>query len=288
MFNSEAFCAVLERIRATAQPLRARAPTVDARDACALALSRSGARRRAAPTREGRSVLKVGNEIEKINDRYADWSSRRIIEHAAHALFAGKLAFVSSFGAESAVLLHLMAAVDPAIPVLFLDTHKLFGETIRYRSRLQHLLGLEDVRVIGPRKRDVDENDPRGTLSMENPDACCRMRKREPLERALSGFECWATGRKRHQTHERQAMDFLELDGERFKLNPLANWSRGDVAAYFAENNLPEHPLMNEGYLSIGCMPCTSRVTDAKDSRSGRWAGRDKTECGIHSAKENE
>ena len=221
-------------------------------------------------------------DLEQENARLEQLSAQDAIEAAANRLFPGRLAFVSSFGAESAVLLHLMAEVDPAIPVLFLDTQKLFGETLRYRSRLQHFLGLEDVRVIGPRKKELDEQDPQGTLSMSDPDNCCAIRKTAPLDRALAHFACWANGRKRHQTSFRTEMSILEKDGEKYKLNPLAKWARSDIVAYITKHNLPQHPLLKDGYLSVGCMPCTTKVVDPDDLRSGRWAGQSKTECGIH------
>lgn len=227
----------------------------------------------------------VKDRLEALNALYEGKSTAAIIDHAVHEAFPGRIAFVSSFGAESAVLLSLMAEADPATPVLFLDTHKLFGETVRYRSRLQHQLGLEDVRVIGPRKRDLERDDPQGTLSMKDPDECCRLRKAEPLTRALKGVDCWATGRKRHQTSFRKEMDVIEHDGSHYKLNPLAAWTRADIADYFAARKLPEHPLVRQGYFSIGCMPCTSKVEDEDDARAGRWAGQAKTECGIHTPK---
>lgn len=222
---------------------------------------------------------------DSLNALYQGKDAAWIIAHAAREAFPERIAFVSSFGAESAVLLHLMASVDASIPVLFLDTHKLFGETVRYRSRLQHHLGLEDVRVIGPRKRDLEAHDPQGTLSMYDPDKCCELRKTQPLARALKGFDCWATGRKRHQTVFRKEMEIVEFDGTHFKLNPLAAWTRAEIAAYATEHNLPPHPLLRQGYHSIGCMPCTSKVIDEDDARSGRWAGQAKTECGIHTTK---
>jgi phosphoadenosine phosphosulfate reductase len=227
----------------------------------------------------------VDDRVRGLNALYQDRDAAEIIAHAVTEAFPGQIAFVSSFGAESAVLLSLMASVDPSIPVLFLDTHKLFGETVRYRSRLQHHLGLEDVRVIGPRKADLELDDPQGTLSMHDPDQCCRLRKTEPLERALKGFDCWATGRKRHQTGFRQDMEIVEFDGVKYKLNPLARWTRKDIADYSATHKLPPHPLVRQGYFSIGCMPCTSKVVDEDDARSGRWAGQAKTECGIHTPK---
>ncbi len=227
----------------------------------------------------------VEERVADLNALYHDREASWVIAHAVGEAFPGRIAFVSSFGAESAVLLHLLAQIDPSVPVLFLDTHKLFGETVRYRSRLQHQFGLEDVRVIGPRKRDLDAHDPQGTLSMHDPDKCCVLRKSEPLTRALKDFDCWVTGRKRHQTDFRQDMDVLEFDGAKYKLNPLAGWTRKDIAAYAVAHNLPPHPLVRQGYHSIGCMPCTSKVVDENDSRSGRWAGQAKTECGIHTPK---
>ena len=228
------------------------------------------------------SVVDLERELTAINSGFERFDAFDIINEASQKLFPGRFAVVSSFGAESAVLLHIVAHVDPSIPVIFLDTNKLFGETVRYRSRLQHLLGLEDVRVIGPRKRDIDDRDPQGTLSMHDPDDCCAVRKTEPLTRSLVGFDCWATGRKRHQTSFRKDMDILEHDGASYKLNPLANWTRADIFAYFEKHNLPAHPLTKQGYLSIGCMPCTSKTIDENDSRSGRWSGQAKVECGIH------
>lgn len=230
-------------------------------------------------------MVEVEDRLAALGALYEGRSAAAIIDHAAHEAFPGRIAFVSSFGAESAVLLHLMASVDPSVPVLFLDTNKLFGETVRYRSRLQHQFGLEDVRVIGPRKADLEREDPQGTLSMRDPDECCRLRKGEPLTRALTGFDCWATGRKRHQTDFRKEMDVIEHDGDAYKLNPLAAWTRADIKDYFSAHKLPEHPLVRQGYFSIGCMPCTSKVEDENDARAGRWAGQAKTECGIHTPK---
>ncbi len=221
-------------------------------------------------------------DIAALNERYETMATTDVVAQASQELFKERTAVVSSFGAESAVLLHLVATVDPAIPVIFLDTHKLFGETLRYRTRLQHHLGLEDVRVIGPSKREIEDDDPQGTLSMSDPDACCNLRKTRPLARALRGFDCWINGRKRHQTAMRDGIDIIERDGDRFKLNPLATWTRAQIVAYVSKHRLPEHPLTKENYLSIGCIPCTSRATNPDDARSGRWAGQNKTECGIH------
>lgn len=196
--------------------------------------------------------------------------------------FPGKAAVVSSFGSESAVLLHLMAEIDPNTPVLFLNTGKLFGETLRYRDRLQERLGLGDLRALAPNVSDRATLDPEGTLWSRDTDACCNFRKVIPLKRALEGFEAQVTGRKKFQTRERAAMQPVELFEGRFRFNPLASWAHADLEAYMDAHDLPRHPLVEDGYPSIGCMPCTRRVKSGEDYRAGRWSGLDKDECGIH------
>lgn len=196
--------------------------------------------------------------------------------------FHGTLAVVSSFGAESAVLLHLVAQIDPRVPVLFLNTGKLFGETLRYRDKIQMQLGLTDVRTCGPHPSDIGQSDPNGTLHASDPDLCCSIRKVWPLQEALKPFSAWMTGRKRFQSDARAELPRIEWVDDKVKVNPLADWTADDVAAYRDENRLPVHPLVKDGYLSIGCMPCTDRVAPGEDQRAGRWRGLDRSECGIH------
>ncbi len=196
--------------------------------------------------------------------------------------FPGKVAMVSSFGSESAILLHMMAQIDANTPVLFLNTGKLFGETLRYRDRLQDTLGLGDVRSLGPHPSDRQAFDPEGTLWARDTDACCNFRKVVPLRRALDGFDAQITGRKRFQTRERTSMQPVEYFEGRFRFNPLADWSQANLEAYMDAHNLPRHPLVDDGYPSIGCMPCTRRVKNGESYRDGRWSGLDKDECGIH------
>lgn len=195
------------------------------------------------------------------------------------------LAVVSSFGTESAALLKVTADVDPAIPVIFLDTGWLFEETLAYRDTLIEKLGLRDVRSIKPSEEALAREDSERDLWFSNPDACCRIRKVEPLAQALKPFSGWINGRKRFQGGARAAIAVVEEDGERLKFNPFANISREDIAAIFRSANLPQHPLQASGYLSVGCMPCTSRTSADEDARAGRWRGRPKTECGIHTVK---
>lgn len=201
---------------------------------------------------------------------------------AAIAAFAGRIALVSSFGAESAVLLRMAADIDPALPVIFLDTGKLFGETLRYRDELVRRLGLRDVRTVTPSVRRLAAEDPDGTLWRSDPDRCCALRKVEPLLGALAGFAAWINGRKRSHGALRAALPAIEAADGRVKFNPLHAWSHDEVAAYLAARRLPPHPLSGAGYASIGCRPCTAPIAPGEDRRAGRWRGRAKTECGIH------
>jgi len=209
---------------------------------------------------------------------------RTIIE-AALETFGDKLALVSSFGAESAVLLDIAGKVDPNIPVLFLDTGMLFGQTLDYRKNLAAHLGLTDVRDLRPHYQDLATIDPEAKLWQTDTDACCNLRKVVPLDLALADFDAWITGRKRFHGGARLTLPVVEHADGRVKFNPLANWTKEDLDAYAAEQKLPAHPLVEAGFPSIGCWPCTHPVEDGNDVRAGRWAGSQKTECGIHVAR---
>lgn len=212
-------------------------------------------------------------------------SPAQVIEAALKVVGREKLALVSSFGTESAALLKVMADVDPAIPVIFLDTGWLFEETLAYRDTLIAMLGLRDVRSIKPLEETLSREDPDRELWFSDPDACCRIRKVEPLARALAPFSAWINGRKRFQGGLRAEMAVVEEDGARLKFNPFANVAREEIEAIYQFAKLPPHPLMASGYLSVGCMPCSSRTSPDEDARAGRWRGRAKTECGIHTTK---
>ncbi len=199
---------------------------------------------------------------------------------------AGDVGVVSSFGAESAVLLHLISRVDPAIPVLFLETGKHFPETLAYRDTLVQRLGLTNLINLTPDPADLAKKDENGLRWSYDPDGCCEIRKVKPLARALADYDATITGRKAFQAATRANLPRFEIDKSdvqgRLKINPLIDWSAEDLAGYIAEHDLPAHPLVAEGYPSIGCSPCTSKVAEGEDPRSGRWRGWDKTECGIH------
>jgi phosphoadenosine phosphosulfate reductase len=208
-----------------------------------------------------------------------------VIEAALKTIGRERLALVSSFGTESAALLKVMADVDPAIPVIFLDTGWLFEETLAYRDTLIEKLGLRDVRSIKPLEETLSREDPGKDLWFTDPDACCRIRKVEPLARALKPFSAWINGRKRFQGGARADIPVVEEDGVRLKFNPFANSSPEEIDAIYKLADLPPHPLVASGFMSVGCMPCTSRTAAGEDARAGRWRGRAKTECGIHTMK---
>ncbi|MBE0452502.1 MAG: phosphoadenylyl-sulfate reductase [Roseovarius sp.] len=224
------------------------------------------------------------SRVHALNDRYRHHSAVSVLEHALRDPQAGKLALVSSFGAESVVLLHMVSVTRTATPVIFIDTEMLFAETLVYQQELAERLALRDLRIIRATPADLRSHDPGDTLHLRDTDACCALRKTVPLLRALSGFDGWITGRKRYQAGTRAALDFFEVeDGtRRIKVNPLAHWAPDDIRTYMEENRLPRHPLVARGYPSIGCMPCTSPVRADEDPRAGRWRNQDKTECGIH------
>lgn len=207
-----------------------------------------------------------------------------LLREALTGPLAGRIAMVSSFGAESAVLLDMIASIDRATPVVFLDTGKLFAETLTYKDELVSWLRLEDVRSIRPAEADLARHDPDGALWEREPDMCCHIRKTEPLDQALAGFAGWITGRKRFQGGMRTGMSPIEADPVtgQIKLNPLADWTPEDIRSYRRLRQLPLHPLIAQGYPSIGCEPCTRPVRDGEDQRAGRWWQLDKTECGIH------
>jgi phosphoadenosine phosphosulfate reductase len=226
--------------------------------------------------------------LAELQARARDRDATGILRLALTEEFAGRTAVVSSFGAESAVLLQLVAQVDPTTPILFINTGKLFGETLRYRDRLQDVLGLTDIRTIGPHPLVRAAKDAEGTLWSRDPDACCGFRKVQPLNAALAGFAAQITGRKQFQTRARSDMQPVEYFDGRFRFNPLHNWSLADLDAYAAAHDLPKHPLVDDGYASIGCIPCTHRLRSGEGYRDGRWPGFEKDECGIHTGLDGE
>ncbi|TNF11335.1 MAG: phosphoadenylyl-sulfate reductase [Rhodobacteraceae bacterium] len=227
--------------------------------------------------------LGIEDRVAALNGRYRHHAATAVMERALRDPDVGEVALVSSFGAESVVLLHMVSVIAPGTPVLFIDTQMLFAETLAYQEEVASKLGLTNVQVIRAAETAIARDDPDGTLHQFSTDACCSLRKTVPLETALSGYDAWITGRKRFQGGQRAALDFFEVETEaRMKINPLAHWDKQDVQDYMIENRLPRHPLVAQGYPSIGCAPCTSPVKPGEDERAGRWRGAAKTECGIH------
>jgi len=214
--------------------------------------------------------------------RFAGVAAADMLRMLLTGELAGRIASVSSYGAESAVLLHMVAQIDADVPVIFTNTQKMFGETLAYRDELSERLGLTDLRVFRPDPRLLATKDATGMRWSYDPDGCCDIRKVEPLRRALAPFDAWISGRKGFQAGTRTAMPRFEEDEGRLKINPLADWTKAQLDGYFEDHALPRHPLEAQGYLSIGCAPCTSKVKPGEDPRAGRWRGWDKVECGIH------
>lgn len=222
-------------------------------------------------------------QILALNGLYDEMDALGVLRHAVTEVLKDDIAIVSSFGADSAVLLHLVSQVDKTLPVYFLETGKHFPETLQYVETLKSHLGLSNIRWLRPDPKDLARFDPRGDLWETDPDSCCHIRKTEPLDAEIAQFGGWVTGRKRYQTAERGVLPHFELTSDdRIKVNPLAYFSDSDVNAYKSEHGLPEHPLFAKGYKSIGCAPCTTIVAEGEDPRAGRWRGLNKKECGIH------
>ena len=220
--------------------------------------------------------------LSRLEDRFAKVKAPSLLRLAIEDLFPGRIALVSSFGADSVVLLHMVAQVDPTTPVVFVDTGQHFDETLRYRDELVARLGLTNLVVAEPDAEVAAAEDPEKFLFASDPDRCCDIRKVQPLARALDGYDAWITGRKAHQSVTRSRVPLFEAEGDRVKVNPLVGWSARDLLDYIRAAGLPPHPLVAKGFPSIGCLPCTSRVAPGEDIRAGRWRGRGKTECGIH------
>ena len=233
-----------------------------------------------AGTADQPAVSAPAAKVARLNVQLRHHAAQNVLVAAVDSV--ERLALVSSFGAESVALLHLASRVKKDLPVLFIDTEMLFTETLVYQAEVTERLGLRNVKIL--RAADILSRDPDKTLRLRDPDACCALRKTEPLQKALDGFDGWITGRKRFQSTSRAALDFFEVEDDtgRIKVNPLAHWAPEDVRAYMEENRLPRHPLVSQGYPSIGCAPCTSKVAEGEDPRAGRWRDSQKEECGIH------
>lgn len=226
--------------------------------------------------------LSLEERAEALSRDFRQATPTQILDEAIHHIFTGRIALVSSFGAESAALIHLVASINPDVPVIFLDTGKHFAQTLNYRKKLSQRLELTNVLNIHPDTDEENAIDAGGDLWRRDADACCNLRKVRPLRSVLSGYDAWITGRKQFHGGERVHLPVFDVSVPHIKVNPLVCWTSADVTAYLKTHDLPVHPLVAQGYPSIGCWPCTHPVSEGDDVRAGRWRGASKTECGIH------
>lgn len=241
-----------------------------------------------ASARANRGTLTEGRSPEELRELVSHWGAELelapaedIIEWAA-ATFGERFCVTSSMG--DAVLAHLASKVVPGIDVVFLDTGYHFVETIGTRDAVEATLDV-NLLTITPVQSVAEQDAEHGKdLYKTDPDKCCALRKVAPLRDALAGYDAWATGLRRAETHDRVIAPVIGWDAKKgkVKVSPLARWSDEQVEAYIAEHGVLVNPLVYDGYPSIGCWPCTRRVAPGDDPRSGRWAGMNKTECGIH------
>lgn len=220
--------------------------------------------------------------IQSLCWRHQNSSPQSILRDCIKNEFNNQIALLSSFGTESIVLLHMISLIDRSLPVLFLDTWKLFPKTLLYRDEVIEKLDLQNVRILTPEKEDAEREDPLGTLWQEDPDRCCTIRKVKPLAKAMENFRAQINGRKRYHGYDRSALPLFNGDGDKVQVNPLVAWKPEKIKDYMNEHNLPQHPLTKQGYTSIGCIPCTAKPLSEDDVRSGRWPDQQKKECGIH------
>ncbi|RIV87829.1 phosphoadenylyl-sulfate reductase [Aurantiacibacter zhengii] len=222
-------------------------------------------------------------DADALSARFEGVAADELLRTLLHEDGLGRVGVVSSFGTEAVVLLHLVARANKDVPIIFVDTLKMFDETLKYREQVIALLGFTNTSVVRPDPDVLKAKDETGMRWSYDPDGCCEIRKVEPMNRAKASLDSWISGRKAFQSHTRQNLPRFEVEKGRMKVNPLGDWTKEDLDAYFEEHDLPRHPMEAMGYPSVGCSPCTSTVLPGEDSRAGRWRGWDKTECGIHS-----
>jgi phosphoadenosine phosphosulfate reductase len=221
-------------------------------------------------------------DIAALSQAFETRTPQEIIRWATDT-FAPEIALSTSFQTQSMPLLHMVTRIMPDVRILFLDTGYHFWDTLTFRERLEHEWHLNVVDVYRDSRWDSFVRDHIRTLPLQDPNLCCYLHKVQPMQKALAGLRAWITGIRRDQTAERAHAHVLELQADGLvKINPLLNWTRLDIQRYRKEHGLPAHPLYERGYRSVGCAPCTSAVGADDDDRAGRWAGRGKTECGLH------
>lgn len=226
-----------------------------------------------------KATTTLDDKARELNAAFAGLTAQQMLSRLLHGGVAGRVAVISSFGAEAACLLSLVASKDPSTPVVFLDTRKHFDETLDYVDDLMDQLGLTTLVRTRPSPARLAVEDPDGRLHATDTDRCCYLRKTLPMIGVLRNYDCVLTGRKRFQTAERSTMNIVEVQETWLRVNPLHDWTREQILEYLDTRGILQHPLVSQGYASIGCEPCTEPSSDA---RAGRWPGSSKTECGIH------
>lgn len=229
-----------------------------------------------------RPLPSVG-DLHAISVRLESATPQEILRWAVETYRDG-LTMATAFGAEGCVLMAMLAEIDPGVHVFNLDTGYQFPETLETRDRIREKYGI-DVELVQP-DETVEQMEARfgGPIFGTKPGECCRIRKIEPLKKALVGKTAWISAIRRDQTIHRAEADLLEWDRKfgLVKVSPLANWTKKEVWRYIADNEVPYNPLHDQGFPSIGCWPCTRSVREGDDERAGRWAGTGRTECGLH------
>jgi phosphoadenosine phosphosulfate reductase len=228
-------------------------------------------------------MIKYNNyDFQKFSEQFSKLGTVDLLKVMIKKIFKRKIVVTSSFGAESVVILDLVSKIDKNIPIIFLDTGKLFPETLDYLIKVKKFLSLKNIKIQKPSLKDLRINDSKGILYKTDPELCCKIRKVIPLEKAINPYEAWINGRKRFHGLDRKNIKKIEKLNNIIKINPLTDWSFEEINNYIKKNKLPEHPLIKKGYKSIGCLPCTNKIADDKPTRSGRWKDLKKNECGIH------
>ncbi|GAB4279729.1 MAG: hypothetical protein Kow0080_32180 [Candidatus Promineifilaceae bacterium] len=220
-------------------------------------------------------------DLIELNNLFESASPLEIIKWAWHT-FKPKIAVTSSFQTQSVPLLHMISDTVPEMPIFFLDTGFHFAETLAYRDQLNKELNLNVINLKPEMGHDKFQAEY-GDLYKRDPDRCCYINKVVPLQKALKGLDAWISGIRRDQTPQRRNIPAVSrMENGLYKICPMVTWTGRDVWQYIAKHELPEHPLLSQGFMSIGCAPCTRPVYMGEDERAGRWAGANKVECGLH------
>ena len=227
-------------------------------------------------------------KIQKYSQEFETRTPQEIIEWAVDR-FSPYLAMSSSFQTQSMPLLHMVSQIAPGLPVFFIDTGYHFWDTLMFREKIAFDWNLNIVDLHRLPHWDSFMRQNARSLPVEDPNLCCYLHKVQPMQNALKGYRAWISGIRRDQTAVRAKANFLEpQESGLLKINPLLNWTKKDISEYIKKHDLPHHPLYEKGYRSVGCAPCTIAIGVNDEERAGRWAGKGKVECGLHTTMFNQ